>query len=250
MIRDNSVNILGVNINNISLYEATEIILLRAINKEIGYVVTPNVDHIVRLNNNTKLKNIYNNAFIAVADGMPLVWMSRLIGKPLKERVTGVDLFESICKHSISYKSRLYFIGGELGAAEGSVIKLEERFPGIQVVGAACPPFEFELDSKLNDQFIKEIRSSRPDILFVGLGSPRQEVWLAQNLKATGASVGMGIGVSFSYTAGILARSPAFLQSCGLEWMWRLIHEPKKLWYRYLIRDPLIFWIVLKKYLL
>ncbi len=241
------VTIAGVSINNVASDEAISTIVGWIENHTAPrYVVTPNVDHIMRLQHDNEFKEIYQNADLVVADGMPLIWVSKYFGSALCERVTGSDLFPKLCVIAAERKYKLFFLGGDPGVAEKAKEVLVKQNQGLIVVGCYCPPFGFEKDENENKKIVEIIKMAKPDLLFVGLGAPKQEKWIFKHYKSMHVPVTIGIGISFSFAAGIVKRAPVWMQNAGLEWLWRLIMEPRRLWKRYLIDDMKFFWLVLK----
>jgi len=220
--------------DNVTLAEAVARIdaLVRA--KRPALVVTPNVDHLVRLQQDREYAALVARADLVLADGQPIVWQSRLLGTPLKERVAGSDLFPRLCEHAAATGHRVFFLGGDVGAAEAAGRALQQRFPSLQVVGTYCPPHGFEADREECRRAVEAVRAAAPDLLFIGLGSPKQERWAAQHSSALGPLVALGVGISFSFVAGFVQRAPAWMRRCGLEWFHRLCMEPRRLWKRYL----------------
>jgi N-acetylglucosaminyldiphosphoundecaprenol N-acetyl-beta-D-mannosaminyltransferase len=240
-----NISILGIKINNLSLREAVEYIERTAHEREFSYTVTPNIDHMIKLQSDVLFREIYEEASLVVADGVPLVWASRFLGTPLKGRVNGTDLFERLASRAAEKGDSIYLLGGEKGAAEKAAKRLQERHPSLLICGSYCPPLGFEEDDMENNKIIKNIRDAHPTYLFVGLGAPKQEKWIAKHGISTGARHAIGIGISFSIVAGMQTRAPRWMQRSGLEWSWRLGAEPLRLWRRYLINDPRFFWLIL-----
>lgn len=239
------IDISGCQINNLTFYEATNQIEKFIVCKEKHYVVTPNVDHIIKLQYDKEFKEIYKNASLVVADGMPLVWASRFLGMPLKERVNGTDLFLKLCEIASVKGYKLFFLGGRPQAVLIASEKLKILHSNLQIVGTYSPPFDFEKNKRENDKIVKMIKEAKPDILFVGLGAPKQEKWIYKHKEAYEVPVSVGIGVSFEFVAGMVKRAPMWMQKAGLEWFWRLMMEPGRLWKRYLIDDMKFFGLVL-----
>jgi len=210
-------------------------------------VVTPNVDHIVQLQKNADLKKVYKDAALVLADGMPLLWAAKFLGTPLKEKISGSDLFPKLCEVAARKGYKLFFCGGREGAADAAKAVLEQKNLGLNVVGTYCPPFGFENDEEENNKIIAMIKDSKPDILFVGLGAPKQEKWIHKYKEKYQVPVSIGIGVSFEFIAGMVKRAPVWMQKAGLEWFWRLMMEPGRLWKRYLIDDMQFFGLVFKQ---
>ena len=202
-----------------------------------GWVVTPNIDHLRRLTHHEELRELYSGATLAVADGMPLVWAARLQRTPLPCRVAGSSLIWSLSEAAARMNGRLYLLGGEPGTAEVAARVLEQRFPGLVVAGTDSPPMGFENDTERMMQLVDGLVAAEPDIIFVGLGSPKQE-WLIRKLREVLPSAWwMGVGISFNFVAGRMKRAPLWMQRTGLEWVHRLVQEPRRLGRRYLIED-------------
>ncbi|MDT8301032.1 MAG: WecB/TagA/CpsF family glycosyltransferase [Sedimentisphaerales bacterium] len=246
-----TINIIGTKIDNITLDEAVS-----TIGKWIDshdtprYVVTPNVDHVVRLPHNNEFRNIYQNADLVLADGMPLLWAAKFLGTPLLEKVSGSDLFVKFCETAARKKYRLFFLGGNPGDAQKAKEVLVRQNPGLLVVGVYCPLFGFEKDEQEGKKIVDLIKAANPDILFVGLGSPKQEQWIYEHYQKIKVPVSIGIGISFSFAAGTIKRAPVWMQKAGLEWFWRTMMEPRRLWKRYFVDDMKFFGLVLKQKLL
>jgi N-acetylglucosaminyldiphosphoundecaprenol N-acetyl-beta-D-mannosaminyltransferase len=241
------INLCGVEVDPISLTESVAAIGAAVAQKLNVYVVTPNIDHIVKLQKDVEFQKIYRQAFLSVADGVPLLWASRFLGTPLKGRVNGTDLMVSLCALSAEKGYKVFFLGGRPGAAEKAKEKLEKKFQGVNIVGCYCPPLGFEKKAGENLKILDMIKKTMPDILFVGLGAPKQEKWIYQWRGELDVPVSIGIGVSFELLGEMLLRAPLWMQKTGLEWLWRLMIEPGRLWKRYLIDDPLFFKMILKQ---
>lgn len=241
------INICNVIIDNLSMEEAIRSIEALVKKKKPAIVVTPNIDHIIKLQKDTNFREIYKNASLVLADGMPLLWAARFLGGSLKEKVSGSDLFLKLCELAAEKGHRLFFLGGRPGAALKASEILKDKYPNIQIIGTYSPPFDFENDKAENDKVVRMIKNAKPDILFVGLGAPKQEKWIYKHRNEYQVPVSIGIGASFEFVAGIVKRAPVWMQKAGLEWLWRLIQEPKRLWKRYLVDDMKFFWLVFKQ---
>jgi N-acetylglucosaminyldiphosphoundecaprenol N-acetyl-beta-D-mannosaminyltransferase len=200
-----------------------------------AYAVTPNAQHVVMLHSDPRLKAIYDEAKFVFADGMSLLMAARLLGHRLPERVTGVDLFQALCFESAKLGFRIFLLGGQPGAAEKAALALKERNAGVNIVGTYCPPLGFENDAAETQRIVERVRDSQADLLFVGLGVPKQEYWMHDHYRSLNVRLSIGIGGSFDMVAGITPRAPKWLQNVGLEWLFRLLAEPRRLWRRYLI---------------
>jgi len=211
------------------------------------FAVTPNVDHIVKLQSDAELRRAYENASLVLADGIPIMWAAKFLGAPLKEKISGSDLFPKLCEVATEREYRLFFLGGRPEAALKAAEILRNRHAKIQIVGTYSPPFNFENDKVENDKIVRMIKDSKPDILFVGLGAPKQEKWIYRHKDEYQVPVSIGIGASFEFISGMVKRAPLWMQKAGLEWFWRLVMEPRRLWKRYLVDDMKFFWLVLRQ---
>lgn len=212
-----------------------------------GYVVTPNVDHIVRLESNTEFQKIYKNADLILTDGKPLIWISNWYKTPIKEKISGSDLFPLLCQHSSKRDYRMYFLGSAEGVADKAAQNLCNKFPGLQVVGTYSPPYEFEQDRNEIKKIIRQIKAVSPTILVVGLGSPKQENFIFNYKEELNVPISLGLGASLDFEAGIIKRAPRWMRSIGLEWLYRLCKEPKRMFKRYII-DDIKFFSLIRKY--
>lgn len=242
------VNICGVRIDNYSLNESIEEIINHILfNQKPKYVVTPNAQHIILLQNDRDFQEVYQNAFLSVPDGVPLLWAARLLKTPLSGRVNGTDLFEKLCKVAAEQDLKVFLLGGSPGVAEKTKITLQKHNPQLKVVGTYCPFYGFESDPIELARINHTIQTANPDILFVALGSPKQELWIYNNYKSLGVPISLGIGASFELVSGVVPRAPKLMQRIGMEWLFRLVMEPRRLWKRYVICNTLFVWLILKE---
>lgn len=200
-----------------------------------AHVVTPNAQHVVLLEGDLNLRLAYADATLVLPDGASLLMAARVLASPLKERVTGVDLFQSLCGRAAQTGLRVFLLGGSPGSAEIAAEKLTSLYPGLVVAGTYCPPFGFERDEVQLQKVRCRIRSAAPHFLFVGLGAPKQEYWIHQYGSELNVPVCVGIGGAFEMVAGLTPRAPRWMQVTGFEWLFRLCAEPRRLWKRYLI---------------
>ncbi|WP_394794201.1 WecB/TagA/CpsF family glycosyltransferase [Armatimonas sp.] len=245
---DGQVIISNTRFDNVSMAEAVERILQLVHKADTPqHVCTGNVDHLALLKEDAEFRAIYASAALVLADGMPIVWLSRL--RPdtanLVERVAGSDLLLELCRASAWTGLKLFFLGGMPGAADAAKSILEERFPGVQICGTYCPPKEAFETPEEQEKIAKILRAKNPDVLLVGLGAPKQEKWIARHKMQLGVPVSIGIGGSFEMAAGMISRAPRLVQRTGMEWAWRLLQDPKRLYKRYICRDlPLLVGLV------
>jgi N-acetylglucosaminyldiphosphoundecaprenol N-acetyl-beta-D-mannosaminyltransferase len=176
---------------------------------------------------------------------MSVVWAARLLGSPLKERVTGIDTFEKLIGHAAGRGASVYFLGGRDEAVEGVVKRFKSEYPDLKVAGYRNGYFA---DAE-TPAVVEQIRRSEAELLFVAMGSPMQEIWIASNLAATGVRFALGVGGAFDHLSGLSRRAPAWMQQAGMEWLYRLMSEPRRLWRRYLIGNFTFTCLVAKQLL-
>lgn len=238
----------GVAFNNITMEETVSLILLMVQKGDSArHIVTGNLDHLFMLQRDAAFRRIYETAALALPDGAPIVWLSRMTDrtvsarqKPLQERVAGSDLFWELAQASQKTGLRLFFLGGVPGSAEAAAEMVRRRYPKAQICGTYCPPFETFSTEAEQSRIADIIHEAAPDVLLVGLGAPKQEKWIMANKERLGVPVSIGVGGTFEMAAGIVQRAPAHLQKFGMEWAYRLVQDPSRLWRRYL-RDDLPF---------
>lgn len=246
-----SVALLGVPIDNLTIDEAVDRIFQMVEeyqNDSIPrQVATVNVDFLVntlslRPNHprHPELLDIFRNCDLVTADGMPVVWASSLLNSPLKRRVTGSDLVPALAKAAAEKGRSIYLLGGRHETAEKAAEVLVSQYPGLKIAGVSSPDVITEgegiADSYDNDALlVNQINNAKPDILFVGFGNPKQEMWFRRNRKILKAPVTIGIGGTYEFIAGSVSRAPGWMQDSGIEWIYRIIQEPKRLWKRYFI---------------
>lgn len=202
-----------------------------------GWIVTPNLDHLRRLARDAKLRERYGRADLAVADGMPLVWACRLQKTPLPARVAGSDLIWSLSGAASTAGYSVFLLGGDPGTADEAAQRLRSEWPALRVAGTACPEPGFEQRPGAIDALTAQLLAARPDLVYVGLGSPKQEALIERVRGTLPSAWWMGVGISFSFVAGRVQRAPVWVRRFGLEWMHRLVQEPRRLAGRYLVDD-------------
>lgn len=231
------MNFMNTEIDNLTVEEALQAIDVLVNANKNAYVVTPNVDHIVKLETDKELKKVYNNAALILTDGKPLLWIARWYGTPIKEKISGSDLLPLLCGMAEEKGYSMYFLGAEEGVAAKAAKNLIKRYPGLKVAGTYSPPYGFERNAEEMKKIETMIKEARPHILIVGLGCPKQEKFMYNNCKRFGVPVSFGFGASFDFEAGKIKRAPKWMANHGLEWLFRIIQDPKRLAKRYLIDD-------------
>ena len=238
------VNILGVGISAINMDIALDLIEAWIAHRESHYICVTPVHSVMECQRDPELRHICNASGMTTPDGMPLVWLSRLHGYHYVDRVYGPDLMLALCECSARRSYRHFFYGGAEGVPEQLAANLQHRFPGLIIVGIYSPPFR-SLTPDEDDQIVQMINDANPDVVWVGLGSPKQERWMAAHIGRLKAPVLIGVGAAFDFLAGRKRQSPRWMQHSGLEWLFRLLTEPRRLWRRYLVNNPLFVLLVL-----
>jgi N-acetylglucosaminyldiphosphoundecaprenol N-acetyl-beta-D-mannosaminyltransferase len=231
------VNILGIGVSAIHMNLALAQIGEWVARRERQYVCITNVHVIMESRRSPDLRRALNRAGMVTPDGMPLVWLSRLRGFSQVQRVYGPDLLLEACQRSLATGWGHYFYGGGPGVAETLAVRLSKRFPGLKLCGCESPPFR-PLTEAEDQSDVERINASGADLLWVGLGAPKQELWMASHLGRVTVPVMLGVGAAFDFHAGLKSQAPRWLQRAGLEWLFRLASEPRRLWRRYLVNNP------------
>jgi N-acetylglucosaminyldiphosphoundecaprenol N-acetyl-beta-D-mannosaminyltransferase len=229
--------VLGVGVHAVDAIEARDIVLRWVADGERAYACLAAVHGIMECRRDPTLRAVYNAAGLCLPDGMPLVWVGRLQGARVG-RVYGPDLTLALCERAAALGHSVYFHGGAEGVAEALAGEMSRRFPGLRVAGFDSPPFRKPTAAE-DDALVARINAGRPDIVFVGLGCPKQERWMAEHRQRLEAAALLGVGAAFEFHTGRVAQAPRALQAVGLEWLFRLLNEPRRLWYRYLVYNPL-----------
>ena len=230
-----TVRLGGVALHAVSEEKAIETILTELESGRGGTVITPNLDHLKRCGSDLTFRALVEESDLVVADGMPLVWASRVQGTPLPERVAGSNLISSLSEAAALSGRRVFLLGGDPGQAVGAAKVLSDRHPELCLAGAYCPPYGFEYDNTEIARIVEALVSSKPDIIFVALGSPKQEKLISQIRHTLPQAWWLGVGISFSFLTGHVRRAPDWMQRTGLEWIHRLGQEPKRLFKRYVV---------------
>jgi len=243
-----TMEILGVNIDVTNLPDAVRTIEEWIESRYKTYVCIAPVATIMDCQRDKDYMKVINMAGMATPDGMPLVWTGRLRGKHKINRTYGPDLMNALCDISLDKGYRHYFYGGTKEANEILVKNLKERFPGLIVAGHYAPPFRSG-NNREDGQVLEEINNSRADILWVGLGSPKQDYWMYHHREQLNVPVMVGVGAAFDYMAGIKKQAPRWMQRTGLEWFFRLCSEPKRLWKRYMFGNSKFIYLLFQDWI-
>ena len=236
------VTILNVDIDNV-----TEAEVLKHLDQ--GVVFTPNVDHLLLLKNDPEFFQVYETADYKLCDSKILYYVSRFLGTPIKEKISGSDFFPSFCQfHKDNEDIKIFLLGAKEGVAAQAQENLKAKLGREIIVGAHSPSFGFEKNAEECQQIIEKIKNSGATVLAVGVGAPKQEKWIHKYKdQLPNIKIFFAIGATLDFEAGNKKRAPKWVTEIGLEWLHRLISEPKRLWKRYLIGGPLFCWLILKQ---
>ena len=233
----------GMQIDSLRLTEAVQQVLHWAESgkRVCRYVVTPNVDHAVMFQENAALRDAYRDASLVLADGAPVIWAARLLRRTLPQRVPGSDLTPAVFASARQSRPlKVFLLGAAPGVAQRAAERIEARWPAVKVVGTYSPPLGFERSDAENAAIVARINAVSPDLLVLGLGAPKQELWIQRFAPQLNVSVALCVGATIDFLAGKKARAPKLLQRMGLEWLHRVATEPRRLFKRY-ARDAWIF---------
>jgi N-acetylglucosaminyldiphosphoundecaprenol N-acetyl-beta-D-mannosaminyltransferase len=233
------VNVLGVGISVLDQARAREFLFDAVQSGQRGYVTVTGVHGVSEAQNDATLREIFSRALLVTPDGMPMVWMGKLQGQRSIRRVYGPDLMLNICEHSTREHFSHFLFGGAGGVADDLATQLKSRFPDLNIVGTYTPPFRPMNGDELRD-LQEQVRSSKPDFFWVGLSTPKQEFFMAEHLPLLPeAKIFIGVGAAFDLLTGRVRQAPRWMQRIGLEWLFRLFQEPRRLAKRYLVNNPL-----------
>jgi N-acetylglucosaminyldiphosphoundecaprenol N-acetyl-beta-D-mannosaminyltransferase len=229
------ISLFGIAIDSVRMEDAVQQILVMARTPgPCRFVVTPNLDHSMQLQKNDALRRAYADASLVIADGWPVVLASHLFGTPLPGRVTGSDLVPAFLRAtSTPAEVRLFLLGAAPGVAERAAINIERQYPGIRVVGTRSPDFGFEKSPEENAKILAHVDEAKPDVLVVGFGAPKQELWVHAHRDRINAKVALCVGATIDFLAGERSRAPEWMQLVGAEWLHRMMSEPRRLGPRY-----------------
>lgn len=238
-----SFDVLGVRIDAVDPSIVLDAVERWIRSGEAGYVCVANVHAVMEARRDQTLQRIYDGAKLTVPDGMPLVWLGRLFGHGDVRRVYGPDFTLQLCQSAARHGYRCFFYGGAPGVADALAAEMSRRFPGLRVAGTGAPPFR-PATAEEAEEDVGRINRADPDIVFVGLGCPKQERWMAAHRDRLAARVLVGVGAAFDFHTGRVRQAPRWMMRAGLEWLFRLAKEPRRLWYRYLVYNPLFLFHV------
>ena len=243
---DKRMRFLNTHVDNLTMAEAVEEAKKLILERRNSYVVTPNVDHVVKIEHDLLFREIYEGADLVLTDGKPLIWMSRLMGVPIKEKISGSDYFPEVCKMAAREGFSIFLLGAAEGVAKRAAINLMKKYKNLKIAGVYSPSYSFEDNAEEICDIIGKINRTKPDILCIGLGTPKQEKFYYRYKDLLNVPLTLHIGATIDFEAGVVKRAPKWVSYVGLEWFYRLMKEPRRLYRRYLLDDVEIFPIFLK----
>ena len=238
--------LLNTYVNNVNMDEAIQAIENMIASEKKSYIVAINVDVVMKIENDSHLKEITDHADMVLVDGKPLEWIAKWHKRPIKAKISGSDLVPLLCKRAAKKGYSIFIIGGKEGIAEKAKQNLERDLPWIRIVGTYAPPFGFEKDEVELKKINEMISNVHPDILIACFGCPKQEKWIYENYQKYDAKVSVCAGATVDFLAGSVNRAPKWMSNHGLEWFYRFLHEPKRMFKRYFIDDVKILNLIRK----
>ncbi|MHA8090257.1 WecB/TagA/CpsF family glycosyltransferase [Aquirufa antheringensis] len=241
------VDILGTPVSSLrmdELFRDWETVIKEG--KKVQVCITP-VNSILAARATARVQEIYQHADYVLCDGVPVKWASNFLGDPIKERITGLDVLPRIFPFAASKNFSIFLLGASPGVAETLKTVMEAKHPGVKVVGTFVPPFRAVFSDEENEEMIKAINAVKPDILLVSLTAPKQDIWIAENLAKLDTHLAIGIGGAFEVAAGMIQRAPLWMQKSGLEWFFRFLQEPKRMFRRYFVEAPVFIPLIIQQ---
>jgi N-acetylglucosaminyldiphosphoundecaprenol N-acetyl-beta-D-mannosaminyltransferase len=242
-----SYNIVGVRVDDVTREETLEQIEKFMSEPGLHQIVTPNIDHILHAQSDEEFRVLVNQSALSVPDGKWLMRGSRLAGIRLREGVTGRLLVEPMCERAAKEGWSIYILASVNDVAHIAGERLREKYPGLKVAGTRSPSMQFGKNEAETASILWELNELKPDILFLGVGAPKSEKWIYRFRDRLPSRVAIGVGYAFDVIAGRISECPAWMTRTGMEWAYRLLVEPKRLWKRYLVRDPKFFALILRQ---
>lgn len=243
---ENRRRFMNTYIDDLSLDEAVNHIEECIMQKKIGQVITPNVDQIVRMEWDEYFRKICENCELLLVDGHPLLWIAKFYKKPFKQKICGSDLVPVLCELAAKKGYSVFFLGAAPGVAEIAAQKMVDQYPGLNVAGTYSPPIGFDKDENEMKHINSMLKNSCADMLFVGLGVPKQDIFIYENMEKYQIPVSFSIGGTIDFIAGKQKRAPKWIRKIGFEWLYRLFKDPKRMFKRYMVDDLKIFKLIFK----
>ena len=241
------VSILGVNVSSINNNDLIKFFVSNIKDKKLVQVAITPVNSILAAYKDPKVLEMYNNAEFVLCDGMPVKWASHVLGNPIIERITGLDLLPQIASLAHDEKFSIFLLGASPGVADTLAEVIKTQFSNAKIAGIYVPPFMKVFSEEENRNMVNAVNVSNADIVLVSLTAPKQDIWIAQNKNILNPALYVGIGGAFEVMAGMTKRAPKWMQASGLEWLYRFIQEPKRLFRRYFIEAPVFIPLIFKQ---
>ncbi|MFD3408650.1 WecB/TagA/CpsF family glycosyltransferase [Aquirufa sp. HETE-83D] len=241
------VNILGTPVSSLTMDELFidwETVIQKVEKAQV--CITP-VNSILAARATARVQEIYKHADYVLCDGVPVKWASIFLGNPIKERITGLDVLPRIFPFAASRNFTMFLLGASPGVAETLKTVMEAKHPGVKIVGTFVPPFRAVFSKEENQEMLDAINKVKPDILLVSLTAPKQDIWIAENLANLETHLAIGIGGAFEVAAGMINRAPKWMQKSGLEWFYRFLQEPKRMFRRYFMEAPVFIPLIIQQ---
>lgn len=242
----NRQKFMNTYIDNVTLEEAIDHIEMCIKNRVIGHVITLNVDQIVRLEWDSYFKQICDNCELLLVDGHPLMWIAKLYKKPFKQKICGSDLVPLLCEIAAKKGYSVFFLGAAPGVAQKAAEIMQQKYEGLKVAGTYSPPIGFEKDQTELNKINQILLDSKADMLFVGMGVPKQDIFIYENMNKYQIPMSFSIGGTIDFIAGKQKRAPKWMTNHGLEWLFRLFQSPKRMFKRYIVDDLKIIKLMFK----
>ena len=246
-MQHHKVDILGTPVSSLTmdeLFSDWESVIKQG--KKAQVCITP-VNSILAARATASVQEIYKHADYVLCDGVPVKWASKFLGDPIKERITGLDVLPRIFPFASRNDFTIFLLGASPGVADTLKAVMEAKHPGVKIVGTFVPPFRAVFSKEENQEMIDAINTVKPDILLVSLTAPKQDIWIAENLEKLDTHVAIGIGGAFEVAAGMIQRAPLWMQKSGLEWLYRFLQEPKRMFRRYFVEAPVFIPLIIKQ---
>jgi N-acetylglucosaminyldiphosphoundecaprenol N-acetyl-beta-D-mannosaminyltransferase len=246
-MKHHQVDILGTPVSSLTmeeLFSNWEAVIQEGQKAQV--CITP-VNSILAACAIARVQTIYKNADYVLCDGVPVKWASEFLGTPIKQRITGLDVLPRVFPFALKNNFSIFLLGASPGVAETLKQVMEARYPGVQIVGTFVPPFRAVFSEEEKEQMMQAINAVKPDILLVSLTAPKQDIWIADNLASLDTHLAIGIGGAFEVAAGMIKRAPVWMQKAGLEWFYRFLQEPKRMFERYFLKAPVFIPLIIKQ---
>ena len=246
-MQHHKVDILGTPVSSLTmdeLFSDWESVIKAG--EKVHVCITP-VNSILAARATARVQEIYKHADFVLCDGVPVKWASGFLGDPIKERITGLDVLPRIFPFASWHEFTLFLLGASPGVAETLKTVMEAKHPGVKIVGIFVPPFRAVFSAAENAEMIEAINAAKPDMLLVSLTAPKQDIWIAENLEKLDTHVAIGIGGAFEVAAGMIQRAPLWMQKSGLEWLYRFLQEPKRMFRRYFVEAPVFIPLIIQQ---